>query len=333
MATLAEIRAKLKEQETKGNNSAPRDNAIFPFWNMSENQTSTVRFLPDANPKNDFFWQERLMIKLPFAGVKGQTDSRPVVVQVPCMEMYGETCPVLTEVRPWFKDKSMEDMGRKYWKKRSYIFQHLVVDTEMNEDEIPENPIRRAIIGPQIFQLIKDALLDPDLEDLPTDYANGLDFIIKKTSKGSFADYSTSKWARRERPLAQESIDAVAKFGLLDLSEFIPKQPDEIAVQVIKEMFEASVDGEPYDLERWGQYFRPGGMSKATGDPTKVAAPASTAPVTASVVSAPLTDDDIPFDGGTKSPETVAEDAPVTEAPGSGAAANDILALIRQRQT
>ena len=29
----------------------------------------------------------RLVIKLPFAGVKGDTDSRPVQVQVPCMEM------------------------------------------------------------------------------------------------------------------------------------------------------------------------------------------------------------------------------------------------------
>ena len=49
-----------------------------------------MRFLPDGNADNTFFWAERLMIKLPFAGVKGETDSRPVQVQVPCMEMYGE---------------------------------------------------------------------------------------------------------------------------------------------------------------------------------------------------------------------------------------------------
>ena len=35
------------------------------------------------------------------------------------MEMYGETCPSTSaEVRGWFKDKNLEDMGRKYWKKR-----------------------------------------------------------------------------------------------------------------------------------------------------------------------------------------------------------------------
>ncbi|MGY8864223.1 MAG: hypothetical protein ACKVJK_01205, partial [Methylophagaceae bacterium] len=120
MASLAEIRAKLKEQETRssggGQNQGP--NPIYPFWNMKEGESSTLRFLPDGNADNTFFWAERLMIKLPFAGVKGETDSRPVQVQIPCMEMYGETCTILNEVRGWFKDSSLEDMGRKYWKKR-----------------------------------------------------------------------------------------------------------------------------------------------------------------------------------------------------------------------
>ena len=121
MATLAEIRAKLKEQESRtgGSQSSGGDNAIFPFWNMTEGQTTTVRFLPDGDESNTFFWKERLMIKLPFAGVKGETDSRPVQVQIPCMEMYGDSCDILNEVRGWFKDPSLEDMGRKYWKKRS----------------------------------------------------------------------------------------------------------------------------------------------------------------------------------------------------------------------
>ena len=143
MATLAEIRAKLKEQESRTGGSDNRsggDNAIYPFWNLKEGQTSTVRFLPDGDENNTFFWQERLMIKLPFAGIKGETDSRPVQVQVPCMEMYGETCPVLSEVRGWFKDPKLEDMGRKYWKKRSYVFQGFVTDNQISEDQTPENP-------------------------------------------------------------------------------------------------------------------------------------------------------------------------------------------------
>ncbi len=116
--TLAEIRAKLQSNDTRrGGDSAGGDNAIYPHWNIPENTTSRIRFLPDANPKNSFFWVERAMIRLPFAGIKGQADSKPTFVQVPCVEMWGEACPVLAEVRPWFKDPGLEEMGRKYWKK------------------------------------------------------------------------------------------------------------------------------------------------------------------------------------------------------------------------
>src|SRR5210317_840097 len=269
MASLAEIRAKLKEQESRtgGNSNTPGDNAIYPFWNMNEGDTSTLRFLPDGNKDNTFFWTERLMIKLPFAGIKGDTSSRPTQVQIPCMEMYGETCNILNEVRGWFKDPSLEDMGRKYWKKRSYIFQGFVTDNPLAEDQTPENPIRRFIIGPQIFQIIKQALMDPDMEELPTDYTAGVDFRLNKTSNGGYADYSTSNWARRDRPLGDAEMAAVNTHGLFDLNDFLPKKPDETAIKVMQEMFEASVDGEAYDADRWSNYFRPAGMQARTGDP------------------------------------------------------------------
>jgi len=328
MASLAEIRAKLKEQENRGssNTSSGGDNAIYPFWNMKEGDSSTLRFLPDGNPDNTFFWVERLMIKLPFAGVKGETDSRPVQVQVPCMEMYGEQCNILNEVRGWFKDPSLEDMGRKYWKKRSYIFQGFVTDNPLSEDTTPENPIRRFIIGPQIFQIIKQALMDPDMEELPTDYTAGVDFRLNKTSKGGYADYSTSNWARRERPLSDAEMEAVNTHSLFNLNDFLPKKPDETAVKVMQEMFEASVDGEAFDMDRWGNYFRPAGMAARTGDPV---APAASTPA--------------PAPAATPAPEAapapVAEAAPeptpapaAEAAPAEGGNAQDILAMIRARQ-
>ena len=333
MASLAEIRAKLKEQEANsgGNRNSGGDNAIYPFWNIKEGESVTMRFLPDGNADNTFFWKERLVIKLPFAGVKGETDSRPVQVQVPCMEMYGESCAILNEVRGWFKDASLEDMGRKYWKKRSYIFQGFVNDNPISEDS-PENPIRRFIIGPQIFQIIKAALMDPDMEELPTDYTAGVDFRLNKTSKGGYADYGTSTWARRERPLNDAEMQAVNTHGLYNFDEFLPKKPDEVAQRVMKEMFEASVDGEAYDADRWSQYFRPSGMQARTGDPTKQASPNATAtsqsapvaqaqaPATAPVVEAPFVAD-----------TPVAPVAPAAAA-ADGDKAADILAMIRSRQ-
>ena len=317
MATLAEIRAKLKEQENRSSGgSGGGDNAIYPFWNLKEGESATIRFLPDGDENNTFFWQERLMIKLPFAGVKNESDSRPVQVQVPCMEMYGETCPVLSEVRGWFKDKNLEDMGRKYWKKRSYVFQGFVTDNPLKEDSSPENPVRRFIIGPQIFQIIKGALMDPDMNELPTDYTAGVDFRISKTSKGGYAAYSTSTWARKERTLNEDEYKAIENHGLFTLSDYLPKKPSEVEVEAIKEMFEKSVDGEAYDMDKFGSYFRPAGMSARTGDPVKAATPtpkATPAPEAKATVTESATEK---------------AEAPSTD----NNKAEDILAMIRNRQ-
>ena len=328
MASLAEIRAKLKSQEVnRSTSNTGGDNAIYPHWNISEGSEAVVRFLPDRDETNTFFWTERNMIKLPFAGIKGQTDSRPVTVQVPCMEMYGKTCPVLTEVRPWFKDKSMEDMGRKYWKKKSYIFQGFVTTNPLAEDSTPENPVRRFIIGPQIFNIIRGALMDPEMEEMPTDYLKGVDFRITKTTKGGYADYSTSKWSRRERPLDEAERAAIDTHGLHNLGDFRPKEPSEAEVKIIAELFAKSVEGEAYDLEQYGQYFRPAGVAYQ-GKP-QVAVPTASAPAQpvaeAAPTAAPVTE---------SAPAPQPEAAPATAAPAGDSAkrAEDILKLIRSRQ-
>jgi hypothetical protein len=325
MASLAEIRARLAASESKqGGNSTGGDNSIYAHWNMEEGQSATLRFLPDGNSKNTFFWQERAMIRLPFNGIKGEADSKQVYVQVPCMEMWQETCPVLTEVRTWFKDKALEDMGRKYWKKRSYIFQGFVRENPLSDDKTPENPIRRFIIGPQIFSIIKSALMDPELEELPTDLQRGLDFRITKTSKGGYADYNTSKWARKETALTEAEQAAVDAHGLFDLSTFLPKKPSEAEIKVIKEMFEASVDGQSYDSERWGQYFRPAGVSAPGGSGAAHVDEDAPAPATkATPVSVSS------FDDEDNAPAVAS--APVAK-PATTQKAEDILAMIRSKQ-
>ena len=332
MTSLAEIRARLAAAESKQNGqSTGGDNAIYPHWNMEEGHSAVVRFLPDGNSKNTFFWVERAMIKLPFAGVKGEADSKQTQVQVPCVEMWGDACPILAEVRGWFKDKNLEDMGRKYWKKRSYIMQGFVRENPITEDRTPENPIRRFIIGPQIFQIIKASLMDPDLEELPTDLQQGLDFRITKTSKGGYADYSTSKWARKESALTEAEQAAIEQHKLFDLASFLPKRPTDVELKVMKEMFEASVDGQAYDTERWGRYFRPAGVAAPSVSDSETAAAKHMVDRHGDVhevkaepkVAASSFDED--------EPETAAE--PVSApAGGSNKNAQDILAMIRARQ-
>ena len=335
MATsLAEIRARLLEQENRqsGAKTGGGDNGIFPFWNIPENSTTILRFLPDGDETNTFPWRERQMIRLEFAGVKGGDESKRVTVQVPCMEMWKETCPIHAEIRPWFKDKSLEDLGRKYWKKKSYIFQGFVVDTKLQEENTPDNPIRRLIINPSIFNIVKGALMDPEMDNLFTDYENGTDFRLTKTTKGQYADYSTSSFARKERGLNEVELQAIADHGLYNLNDFMPKKPTKEEVDIIYDMFKASVDGELYDPQRWGQHFRPGGVNlgnlgvAASGDddesaPAPKAAPAAR-PAPAAVAKPTVVDsedDDPPFDTDGATPDGKKN-------------VNDILAMIRNRQ-
>jgi hypothetical protein len=329
MASLAEIRARIAAQENKSTTGSTQqsDNSIYPHWNMDEGTIASIRFLPDQDPKNTFFWVERQIIKLPFNGVKGDSNVKQIQIQVPCMEMYGESCPVLAEVRPWYKDESLKEMANKYWKKRSYLFQGFVRQNPIGEDKTPANPIRRFIISPQIFTIIKSSLMDPEMEELPTDFMRGLDFNVKKTSKGGYADYSTSTWARKESALTEAEQAAIESHGVFNLVDFLPKKPTEAELNVIKEMFEASVDGRPYDLERWGNYYRPYGL-EAPGGAKAVQQTASTetsAPAVATEsTTAPWESDAME---AASAPIEIPKSAPSSDK------AQDILAMIRARKT
>jgi hypothetical protein len=224
-------------------------------------------------------------------------------------------------------------MGRKYWKKRSYIFQGYVVDSPLQEDTTPENPIRRFIIGPQIFNIIKGALMDPDMENIPTDYVNGTDFRLSKTMKGQYADYSTSKWARKERSLDENELAAVDTNGLYDLKDFLPKKPSAEQVDMIYNMFQDSVNGELFDSAKYGEHFRPNGMSaparvQATTPPAQSTTPV--APATAPAVETPAQVVETPAPVVAPVVETASANTPTTD---SNASAEDILAMIRNRQS
>ena len=170
--------------------------------------------------------------------------------------------------------------------------------------------------------------MDPDFPEIPTDYEAGTDFRIMKSTKGQYADYSTSNWARRERSLNQEERDAINTNGLFTLNDFLPKKPDADSLNAIFEMFEASVDGQLYDPERFADFYRPYGLDAPAKGSTPAPAPAPTpAPAPAPVPEAK------------PEPAPVAEPAPAPEPVATAPAgadekpsAQDILAMIRARK-
>jgi hypothetical protein len=85
-------------------------------------------------------------------------------------------------------------------------------------------------------------------------------------------------------------------------------------------MFEASVDGQAYDADKWGQYFKPAGFNASNDNAAAESAPAPAAKaVPAPAPEVHEEEDDVPVAA-----------APVAAKP-SSQKAEDILAMIRNR--
>ncbi len=286
---VAALKAQNEQKNNQGGKSSGGDNASYRFWDINEGDTAVIRFLPDADESNTFFWRKREVIRLPFEGIinsDNNTDKK-VTVTVPCVNMWGQTCPIQSHTKSWWKTDK-EPIARTYWKKKSYLYQGFVVTSPFNEENAPENPIRRFVINADIHAIIEQSLLDPEM-DLPTDYVSGCDFRITKGKKGQYADYGASSWARRTRSLSEQEMEAIETYGLYDLNEYLGKQPNADELKIIEEMFFDSLDGAPYDMAKYGKFFKPYGASSAgTGgsvapadDDQPVFRPAATSSVSA----------------------------------------------------
>ena len=180
--------------------------------------------------------------------------------------------------------------------------------------------------------------MDPEMENLPTDYTAGTDFRLSKTTKGQYADYSTSKWARKESALTEEQLASIDTHGLHNLNDFLPAKPTAEGVQAIAEMFQASVDGELYDPAKWGNFFKPYGLDTGTKTQATVA-PAQTVQTTTTESVAPVSAPE-PVVAETTAPAVETAPAPVAETVATAPAedtgkksADDILNMIRNRQS
>lgn len=258
------MRERLKAAQSKTNDSSskPKSGAseLFRHWDMPFDTTTTIRFLPDADNSNQFFWRERQMITLSFDSVEGHPEMRPedITIQVPCVRMYDHknTCPILSKTKSWWKTDK-EDLARKYWPKKSYLYQGFVIDSEVDE-EAPETPIRRFIISKSIHQIIENGLMDEDMLNDPTDFQNGTDFRIRKVNGSSgFADYKGSGFARKETSLTDEQIQALEDYDLYDLKTFLPNEPNAEQLLMIEEMFEESLRPNSQFKLKWASYLKP----------------------------------------------------------------------------
>lgn len=287
--SLADLAAAFTAKASEGGGS-PQWKLFFNFWKAPVDSVSTVRYLPDADSENPMgFLVENLTHELQINGKRER---------VACLKMYGETCPIC-ELSAHFYDKNSpdhnEDLGRSFYRKKSYIGQVLVLETPVEHDA--EQLVKLIDFGPQVFKQIQAAFQSGDLEAAPFDLKGGYNFRFRKTVTGSGQNsYTTSSFAPKQTDVADDLIESMTLFNLADYRA--PK----VERAAIEAMLVAAQTGGSYE------------------EPAQAAAPAAKS---AAKAAAPARDDN--DDGDVPSaPAAVA-------APAGGAAKLSVVEQLRQR--
>lgn len=208
--SLAQLTEQFSQKASEGAGNNADWKKFFNFWKADMDTTSTVRFLPDANEDNPLgFLVENLTHTLV---VNGKRET------VPCLKMYGEDCPICALSQSYYDEKSPdhnETLGKKYYRKKSYIGQIIVIDTPIEHDQ--EQLVKLIEFGPAVFKQIQAAFKSGDLEEAPFELKGGYNFRIKKTKSGEYASYTTSSFAPKQTDIDDEVI---ARLELYDLSDY-----------------------------------------------------------------------------------------------------------------
>ncbi len=235
--SLEQLTAAFKKQDT--NESRPSN--YYRFWDMKDGENAVVRFLPDANPDNQFgFMVEKLMHSLE---INGERQS------IPCLKMYGEECPICKVSSAYYKDEGKGSVnGKKYWRQKQHIMQALIIEDPLapnpETNETSQGKVQFLNIGFQLYSVMKEAFESGELDDVPYLFEGGCDFIIKKSMLGDRAKYDIgSKFARRSTDLTAEEI-TVAEAAMIDLSSLLPAQP---TLEKVESMLEAALTGTTYE--------------------------------------------------------------------------------------
>jgi hypothetical protein len=297
---LEETRRKLLEMKNRGkqlsqeNNTLPQGfRRIYPHWDMQVGESCILRFVPDGDENRTFF-QEHFENPIPFVGTT-ENPTKPVTIYVPCSEspLYGgakaHPCPIQRRIQTenWYKIESMIPVARKYYRRASFHLQGFVrqnpiksdlqaIEAANNSDGAGLARLRQFVFVKSLFNTVAQFLEDPDLDTLPTDFEVGRNFRITVSSVGDYKNYSGS-FSSAATPLLPEERAWIEKHGIPTISSLLPPLPSPEEQKEHYAMFEASLNGELLDVERFGHYLtrrsvhqtETDGTAQAPGKPTK----------------------------------------------------------------
>lgn len=279
---LKAMRAKMesKNASTQFQNSST-SSEIFKFGDLKVGDEIRIRFVEDADKTNSFFWRERHSRTLRFDSLllpNGTTMMKDTYVSVPAFNLksnetslddlpqeylYKSNEDVIQQKIKGFwidGDKTSQALYNKFGKKVTYLFQGFVRSPGY------ETKLYRFVINKELFNLIKTFMTDSEIEDVPCDVVNGRDFILRVSEKNAVIngsntkvkDYVTnSKWSSKVTPLTAEEMAYLEANESFDLKKYLPKRPSAEQETIMLNMYNASYDGNPYDIKNWASTYRP----------------------------------------------------------------------------
>lgn len=279
---LNALRARYTAETAKiKNNSNNFTSQVFDFRNLKVGDSVRVRFIDDSDA-NPVFWRERRTRNLKFNSVKDTTGAvlnQATYVDIPAFNkkfdevlwsnlpteyLYGNDEDVIQKRigNFWDGTDAGKELYNKFKRRKTYVMRGFL---ESDVEGYERNKVYRFIVTEDLFNLISSFMKDTEIAYAPTDKVNGLDFIINVTGKNSningktqeVKDYTTSKYARKETPLSEEELNYLQNNELPALLTFIYQKPDTEHENAMIEMFEAIMNDDPYDVTRWGKYYKP----------------------------------------------------------------------------
>ena len=263
--SLASLTEQFKQKASDTGAGGATWKLFFNFWKADMDSVSVVRFLPDLDEENPMgFLVENVSHELMINGKREK---------VPCLKMYGEDCPVCALSQQYYDEKSPdhnETLGKKYYRKKSYIGQVIVMETPIEHDQ--DQLVKLIDFGPAVFKQIQAAFSSGDLEEAPFELKGGYNFRIKKTKSGEFASYTTSSFAPKRTDVGD---DVIEKLQLLNLADY---RTAHVSRDVLEAMLLADQTGSAFGDSKDEAPAAPKAAAKEAAAPTEKSSGGEAAP-------------------------------------------------------
>lgn len=213
---------KLRNKETqKKEKKTPSDARYLNYFDLKENETMTVRLLPDGGDSGSFYVEY---------STHGGNFKDKEIKTVPCANNWGQRCPICAKAYDMYKDGNKE--SEKWRKKTTHLSQCIVLSSPV---EVPVNPnggvVKLLNMPYNMKERAVEGILNGTVED-PFDFENGNDFIIKLTKKAGMNQYDKCYWKTKPTTVPVEFLEMLLETPLMDLSLEIP---DDVDMSVLEE--------------------------------------------------------------------------------------------------